>query len=485
MISSGKLNILVVDDESNVEKIVKRQADWQGRLRFINMKHYSDVIDHLVSDKMVAPAVFLVDIDLYRTLKASELKKNWGQPKGSALAPYGPLLVLPFLAPGRPAVFVPYSSHWGRPELLENGFVLLSMSLFQTITTGERWMMDRVERAVHAMNKYANEDEDEDIPWEQQVIEDYEPDYMPRVTEFESAIKYSLPKYREMLAGWPTLTISGLDAALEAIESLAGGVEHLETATGPIGITLRFGEEPPEVLSVESLFADIVRNRIRWSTVRLQALKNEFNNFIEKCDVGGRLQEAPQAHELEDIRVALVEQEGLHLHHGREAFRSAFNELYTEKHGKAPPRYWAIQCMRLTILRAFLEAWATVRADQNNGNRGVARLQNWRPERGEQREITESVCRLLGLTDENAARAGKRNNTPTLLHLSRLIQMGWWGEDLGLWQKPFCPSASQAKLFDLSSMDNDIELRPADRHFLKDCAIALELGDDLPDWVDG
>lgn len=91
--------------------------------------------------------LFLVDVDF----SESDIPKglNWGC---SGLAPFGPLLALPFL--GREVcALVPYSSYWGASEIEENGFVLVTMSLLLTSSMQDYYSLDDVREHIRSIKK--------------------------------------------------------------------------------------------------------------------------------------------------------------------------------------------------------------------------------------------------------------------------------------------------------------------------------------------
>jgi hypothetical protein len=83
--------------------------------------------------------LFLIDVDFGESDYPKDLE--WGVPED--IAPFGPLLALPFLSK-EVCVFVPYSNYWGVKGVKMNGFVRVAMSLLLAATKREYFTLDEV-----------------------------------------------------------------------------------------------------------------------------------------------------------------------------------------------------------------------------------------------------------------------------------------------------------------------------------------------------
>jgi hypothetical protein len=88
--------------------------------------------------------IILLDVNMEKDLGKS--RWNWGTSDG--VAPYGPLLALPYLNVSSLTQFVPYSEFWQRPDVNRNGYVLLSLAFIFSAVRDRRVGLDRINRLI-------------------------------------------------------------------------------------------------------------------------------------------------------------------------------------------------------------------------------------------------------------------------------------------------------------------------------------------------
>jgi hypothetical protein len=96
----------------------------------------------------------LADVDFSQAPVPAGL--DWGKGIGdrSPLRPFGPLLLLPFLAARTISVFVPYSSYWFTPEVLRNGYVGVALALIFSVLEDGRFSVQSALDRVADLGKH-------------------------------------------------------------------------------------------------------------------------------------------------------------------------------------------------------------------------------------------------------------------------------------------------------------------------------------------
>jgi hypothetical protein len=91
-------------------------------------------------------AIDIILLDVNMEKDPGKGKWNWGTSDG--VAPYGPLLALPYLNVSSLTQFAPYSEFWQRPEVNRNGYVLLSLAFIFSAVRDRPVGLDRINRLI-------------------------------------------------------------------------------------------------------------------------------------------------------------------------------------------------------------------------------------------------------------------------------------------------------------------------------------------------
>lgn len=143
-----KLVIVCIDDKLDNQAALRKYGDF---FEISGVTGMGDACRAIIadrsSDKVRDPVdIYLVDVDM--SANPGELKAfDFGGGK-AGLMPYGPVLGLVFMSVRPTTQFVPYSEFWDRPEVMDNGFVLLALSFILSAIEGKQFTLSQTKKKL-------------------------------------------------------------------------------------------------------------------------------------------------------------------------------------------------------------------------------------------------------------------------------------------------------------------------------------------------
>jgi len=283
-------------------------------------------------------------------------------PRATPIAGYGPLLALPFISATPWSMLIPFSNYWTESNVRSNGYILLSLALMLTLTTG---------RPQSTRDALAQIDE-----WKQSGE-----------INFETFLRQFLPKLRERIRTLSTgnnqrVRICGVDATIQALEmwKLLAEKEGFSSRRVPfefngqpicveiIDVSDRANEKL-HLINVSSLFADLLDFQKPRDCTPIDRIIGELKSVWKKCNSGSPIRS------LYDIASTLLlnympevpgEEKKKATHWGNDwkvaegsPLKRLIVEVFLVREGSA--EFYSV--VRLAMLLAWVRAWY-VRATQ-------------------------------------------------------------------------------------------------------------------------
>ncbi len=207
------------------------------------------------------PDIILADVDMGMVLDPTVKEFEWGAAKK---VPYGPMLALPFLRGARVRAFEAYSSLWGTDEIVNNGFVALSVAMLLAAGRGEPVGLN--EAREHIANT----------------------EHLP--SEPNRALKRALAQYRRLLQ-----SRAGRDGDIEIVDvrDVVDRLYLIEDKAGKKPLQLPFEDDEgtlsviieqegkTDEIELTSLFADILDFDTIIEPKRLEKIHQELSAWEE------------------------------------------------------------------------------------------------------------------------------------------------------------------------------------------------------------
>ncbi|HRI06335.1 MAG TPA: hypothetical protein PKW35_00895 [Nannocystaceae bacterium] len=454
MRTDKRLHFLVVDDEPAIA-----EDAFFDRIKVVPIFSYADVTERLGAGADLDPVdIFCFDLNLRRSHNNRfETEDIYWVISGSTL-PYGPLLALPFIQPGRMGVFVPYSAHWKDPAVTQNGFVLTSLALLLSAFKATPLTLRDVNKILLG---------DEQFP-----------------THTMGAVRYGLEKWREGLYH-EDVVISGVMECLESLEQLkvdvtrtGVGLKNLSIGEQALMICVERADFREEFL-LESVFADILQNCAIIGLPQLTAIADQLKLMVKK--LGDRLEvQLPCLEQMTVILARFGEQKGRSLKKEKERVVEEINKIFEEDHKKLPPPGWDGLIIRLLVGMAWVDEWYVRcggKDPQDPSSKGAKRM------------VAASSLRRMGHTMQTSMKMSvrKRLGLPNAPQDYKRLFFGNNFEEgkKTRWGRPFRSDVEdEADQASLHTYDNAL-LYPIERIFLREYATSLgwDNPSDLPAWL--
>lgn len=140
------LKVMTTEDDLTVHsRIYRHKAFFQ----FIHVSGIDDALEQIAKTRDASQASGPVDILLLDVnMEKDASKKGWNWCTNSNVAPYGPLLTLPYFNAASHTQFSPYSEFWQHADVRENGYVLLCLAFLYSSIRRKPTSLKLVHRLV-------------------------------------------------------------------------------------------------------------------------------------------------------------------------------------------------------------------------------------------------------------------------------------------------------------------------------------------------
>ena len=227
-----QLNLLIIDDQGP-------ELKWEN-LAVHRYSIFADVAE-AVAYGLSSADLFIVDVDM----ESMDVPENLLWANENAIS-FGPILGLPFVRPGRPVAFMPYSNHWNRAAKTD-GPLMVALALFlsgmtgrpQSLSEAQRWL-SRIDPERHRLST--------------EIINDLLPSYRDTLTKYGEL-------YVERKQGKFLRNVGRAIARLGTLQQRNHDLRvrcDLEIYGETISIGIVHPERELDEIEVRSLFADVV-----------------------------------------------------------------------------------------------------------------------------------------------------------------------------------------------------------------------------------
>lgn len=228
-----KLNIININDQLRLEK---ETPHIKNAFNVIEIPSYIHLQQLIIGKSGVPKAdLLLIDIDMSARPRGHGHGFFWSDEYNTHVRPYGPLLALPFLGNGKICSFIPYSTMWTDPAIINNGYLMLAVSTLLASINQKQIEIHEVEDLLTSMNLIIN------APHE--------------------AIEASLKNFRHVIKTVESMQIYDADKVLNKLdiqveENLSKGM-LVDEYGNELAIILSYNGQSDSIL-LASLFGDIV-----------------------------------------------------------------------------------------------------------------------------------------------------------------------------------------------------------------------------------
>jgi hypothetical protein len=227
-----QLNLLIIDDKGP-------PLTWKN-LAVHRYSEFADVAE-AVAFGLSSADLFIVDVDM----ESMDVPENliWANQHAAS---FGPILGLPFVRPGRPVAFMPYSNHWNRAAMTD-GPLMVALALLRSGMTGRPQSLSE---AQHWLSRI----DSEKYKLSTRIIHDILPSYRETLAKYgELYIEKKRGKFlrnvRRAITSLGTLQYRDQESRVDS------GLEIYGT---PISIGMVHPERQLDEIEVRSLFADVI-----------------------------------------------------------------------------------------------------------------------------------------------------------------------------------------------------------------------------------
>lgn len=253
--SCRKLRVIQIEDRSDIHLTPSLYEQYLDLLS--PAAEVKALSGQILQNTQGMPDLILTDVDMGEVLDPAVRDFEWG---ATGKVPYGPILALPFLRGARVRAFEPYSAWWSTPEIVNNGFVALSVAMLLAASRGEPVGLDEAKDHIRDTEHLTAD---------------------PNV-----ALSRSLLQYRRLLSSRAGRDIQIVDAkyAMERLYMIEEKADDEplrlpfadETGTIVVGIQQ---EGMTEWIELTSLFADVLAFRPRIESERLQPIYDQLTTW--------------------------------------------------------------------------------------------------------------------------------------------------------------------------------------------------------------
>lgn len=253
-----KLRVMQIEDRSEIHLTPSLYGQY---LEFLSpAAEVKALSQQILQNTLGMPDIIITDVDMGEVTDTAVGEFEWG---ATGKTPYGPILALPFLRGARIRAFEPYSAWWSTPEIVNNGFVALSVALLLAAGRGEPVGLDEAREHIKDAEHLTAD---------------------PKV-----ALSRALLQFRRLLSSRAGGDIQIIDAkyALERLYLIEEKVCDDEPLRLPLADqvgTIAVGiqqEGITEWIELTSLFADVLAFRARIDSERLQPICDELSAWAK------------------------------------------------------------------------------------------------------------------------------------------------------------------------------------------------------------